>query len=183
VKTPAGLQLLTRLDRSDHKTTIQHSTEVNAADPMTSDNNAAGHLDRGGVPGGGTDVKVYAAPNLTEWDGEMCQHGYQPWMKDRPKFAFYHELVHAYHFNRGDNELDGHSHAQCVPEYAHEIAKKEFQAVGLGPYAANAVSENAIRSQMGAPLRPTYSGASWDGPDSWGQQKDAEEPPRRSPAR
>jgi hypothetical protein len=60
----------------------------------------------------------------------------------------------------------------------------EFQTVGLGPNAAEAVSENAIRGQMGVPLRPTYSGLSWDGhEDPWKQQHDAEEPPVGSPHR
>lgn len=177
VKTPAGLQLLTRLDGSIHKTTIKHSTSRNEVDPK---NNDAGHLSPEGGPGPGTDVTVFAAPHLTEWTGEMCLRGKQPWMKDRPKFAFYHELVHAYYFNRGESELEGHSHAQCVRHYPHRLAKEEFQAVGLGPYAANAVSENAIRAQIGVPLRPTYSGASWDGPDIWGYQEDAKRP---SPSR
>lgn len=180
VKTPAGLQLLEQLDSSKHSTTIQHGVDGNLAEPK---DNEPGHLTRDGRPGAGTDVTVTGAPSQTEWDGETCHQGKQPWMEDRPKFGFYHELVHAYHFNRGTNELDGHNHAACVTEYPHEIAKKEFQAVGLGPYQANAVSENAIRAQMGAPLRPTYSGTAWDDPDPWAQKKDAEEPPRRSPAR
>lgn len=171
VKTPAGLQLLTRLDSSIHKTTIKHSTSRNEIDPK---NNDAGHLSAEGVPGPGTDVTVFAAPHLTNWTGETCVRGQQPWMKDRPRFAFYHELVHAYYFNRGESALHGHSHAQCVRHYPHRIAKEEFQAVGLGPYAANAVSENAIRAQMGVPRRPTYSGASWDGPDIWGYPEDGE---------
>lgn len=180
VRTPAGLQLLTRLDRSKYKTTLKHNTGLNAARPK--EDSPAGHLSRRGRPGPSTDVTVLAAPNLTEWDTEMCLQGKQPWMENRPKFAFYHELVHAYHFNRGDNALDGHSHAQCVT-YEAAIPKKEFQAVGLGPYAADPVSENAIRVQMGVPLRPTYSGASWDGPDIWRKHEDANEPLHRSPSR
>jgi hypothetical protein len=179
VKTPAGLQLLTRLDSSKHKTTIAHNTAGNFADDRPGDD---GYIKPDGTLGAGTDVTVRVAPNQTEWDGETCDQGFRPWMKDRPKWGFYHELVHAYHFNRGDTEPDGHNHAACVKDFGWEIGKKEFQAVGLGPYAANAVTENAIRAQMGVPLRTTYSGATWDF-DPWGQQKDDEEPPRRSPAR
>lgn len=180
VKTPAGLQLLTQLDGSHHKTTIKHNTARNGVDPK---NNEAGHVSPEGVPGAGTEVTVFAAPNLTEWTAELCHLGKQQWMNDRPKFAFFHELVHAYHLNRGDNELDAHGHAQCMIHYPRRIAKMEFQAVGLGPYAADAVSENAIRAQMGVPLRPTYSGATWEGSDIWGYKGDAEDPSSPGPSR
>jgi hypothetical protein len=180
VKTPAGLQLLEQLDGSKHKTTIQHGTGGNFAIPGEWEQ---AHVQVDGTRGTGSGSTVIADPNATEWDGETCAQGKQPWMADRPRWGFYHELVHAYQNNRGEAERMGHGHAQCVTEYSHELANEEWQTVGLGPYASRSVSENTIRAQMGAPLRETYSGMRYDGPDIWGQQTDAEEPPRHAPRR
>ena len=180
VKTPAGLQLLEQLDGSKHKTTIQHGIGGNFALPGDWDQ---AHVQADGSRGKGSATTVIADPSATEWDGETCQQGTQPWMADRPRWGFYHELVHAYQNNRGEAERDGHGHAQCVTEYPHELANEEWQTVGLGPYAARSVSENTIRAQMGVALRETYSGMRYGGSDHWGQQRDAEEPPRRAPRR
>ena len=38
-------------------------------------------------------LKSYVALGQTE----------EPWMTERDKFGFYHELVHAYHDGRGDS--------------------------------------------------------------------------------
>lgn len=181
VKTPAGLQLLEQLDGSKHTTTIERGDGVNFVE---AEDNTAAHLDEQGLSRGGSKSKVSVDPTLTEWDGEMCGgRKKQPWMENRPQFAFYHELVHAYHNVRGDAANEGHGHAQCVTEYPHELGNWEFQAVGLGPWAGNSVSENTTRAQMGAPLRPTYSGQKYGGADIWAQQRDDEEPSLRSPHR
>ena len=179
VKTPAGLQLLEQLDSSKHATTIRHGNTNSALAEDTSQ----AYLQPDGSRGTGSKTDVYADPSALLWDGEMCQQGEKPWMADRPRFGFYHELVHAYHNNRGDAVQGGHGHAQCVTDLAWPLMQTEFQTVGLGPWKGAAVSENAIRAQMGAPLRETYSGQRWNGPDVWAQQKDAEEPPRHSPRR
>ena len=176
--------MLETLDQSEHKTRIQYGEGGNSA---LADDTSQAYADANGNARAGSGSQVFVDPNDLLWDdSENCgprpQDRFQPWMRDRPRFAFYHEMVHAYHNARGDAAPDGGSYAQCT-DYSHEIGNVEFQAVGLGPYAGASVSENAIRAQMGAPLRPTYGAARYGQADPWAQQKDDEEPPRRSPAR
>jgi hypothetical protein len=181
VKTPAGLKMLEQLGTSKHQTKIARG---NGGNVTGADNYDAVNIQKDGSRSAGTGSTISVDPTLANWDAETCQTGPLPWMDNRPQFAFYHEMVHAYHNDRGDVANDGHGHAACVTEYPHEMGNWEFQAVGLGSYAAESVSENAIRGQMGVPLRPTYSGLSWDRhEDPWKQQHDAEEPPLHSPRR
>lgn len=179
VKTPAGLEMLEQLDSSKFTTTLKHGEGGNAAQARDWDN-AFVH---DGKPGKGSGSDVFLDPNAAEWDGENC-HGTQPWMTDRPRFGFYHELVHAYHNTRGDADVSEHGHGFTMCGDPHDIPwpiqQTEWQTAGLGPYAGLSVSENAIRAQMGVPLRTTYSGGTYE---TWNQQTDAEEPPVRSPRR
>ena len=184
VKTPAGLQLLETLDQSKHKTRIFHNEGGNYA---AADDRESTSIRPDGKHNKGSGSIVGVDPNDLLWSRqENCSKDpaqrWQPWMRDRPKFAFYHELVHAYHNVRGDAAQGGGSFAQCT-EGRTEIGNWEFQAAGIGPYRGEAVSENAIRAQMGAAERPTYGGAVPGSPDPWRQQKDDEEPPVRSPHR
>lgn len=156
VKTQPGLELLSQLDSGKHKTTIQRASayrnETEALDP-------ANHLLRpDGTPGAGSDtivrmnpaLKSYVAPGQTE----------EPWMTERDKFGFYHELVHAYHDGRGDSAPG--SHLSTGPgNYQRGLAELEFEAMGLGPYKNNGISDNAIRAAMGKAQRPNYGGYSY----------------------
>ena len=183
VKTPAGLQMLETLDQS--KTT----TKIERADPGNGNVTQAAVSEDSivqpdGSHGKGTSSQIWVDPTAKDWDAESCHSGVQPWMADRPRFGFYHELVHAYHNSRGDAAVSPHGHGQTLCSDPHDLAwpivETEWQTAGLGPYAGSAVSENAIRAQMGGPQRPTYSGGTYE---DWKQQQDAEEPPQRSPHR
>jgi len=163
VKTPAGLQLLEQLDHSKHSTTIALSdnNHVDAADWKNA------HVDKRGRAGKGSDTVVGIDPAATTWPArdETCNSDHvEPWTQDRSRFGFYHELVHAYFYNRGEGAIGGHNHSACAG-MQWNIPNWEWQAVGLGPYARNDVSENTIRQQMGAPLRPSYGGTAYDDPD------------------
>ncbi len=177
VKTPAGLQMLETLDQSKHKTRIEAA--IGGGNSALADDWEATKPDSTGRPGPGTGSRVFADPTATQW--ESCNEQ-PPWMVDRPRFGFYHELVHAYHNNLGDVAGGGGSYVPCA-DIPHEIGNLEFQTAGIGPYASQAVSENSIRAQMGVPLRTSYSGATPGAPNPWAQKTDAEEPPLRSPHR
>jgi hypothetical protein len=77
-----------------------------------------------------------------------------------PEHAFItlaHELVHAKHHLAGTMKHD----VALTPDAAcarTESGKEELRAVGLGKYARTGEpSENAIRSELGLPLRSTYA--------------------------
>jgi Effector protein len=182
VKTPAGLQMLETLDQSKTATKIERADPGNG-NATKADESADSLVQPDGSHGKGTSSQIWADPTAKEWDAESC-HGVQPWMADRPRFGFYHELVHAYHNSRGDAAVSEHGRGQTLCSDPHDIpwpiVQTEWQTAGLGPYAGGQVSENAIRAQMGVPPRPTYSGGTYE---DWNQQTDAEEPPRHSPRR
>lgn len=181
VKTPAGLKMLEQLDHSKFETIISQNSagDGNNTKPDNSDNSAYDRVT--GLPSKGTASKIEVDPTATVWDGEC---GNEPWMADRPRFGFYHELVHAYHNTRGDAESwGGHLRAGCDPHVdedpvAWPIGNVEWHTAGLGPWANESVSENSIRGQMGVPLRPTYSGRTWSPAP---HAVDLEEPPRVPP--
>ncbi|HNN95220.1 MAG TPA: M91 family zinc metallopeptidase [Pseudomonadota bacterium] len=156
VKTKPGLELLSQLDSGKHKTTIQRASayrnETEALDPTN-------HLLRpDGTPGAGSDTIVRMNPALKSYVSPAQTE--EPWMTERDKFGFYHELVHAYHDGRGESAPG--SHLSTGPgNYQRGLAELEFEAMGLGPYKDNVISDNAIRAAMGKAQRPNYGGYSY----------------------
>lgn len=144
IRTAPGLELLAALDASRYKTTIARAStfrnETRAADASKTTFLADGTANQG------CDAKVLVNPGLKSY----VQTGQSelPWMTERARFGFYHELVHAYHDGRGD----------AAPGAKDRIAILEFQALGLGPFRSLPLSDNAIRAAMGKSERPDYGG-------------------------
>ena len=165
-RTPAGIQLLEQLDGSKYATTITRGSS-NGAFARERDEYDRGFVQPDGSLGKGMDRVISMNPDEHTWDpsAESCAtNRVEPWMENRPELGFYHELVHAYHFDRGDSAIsDGRVGSVCA-EVPTDIMESELQAVGLGEWATEPVSENAIRAQLGAPLRPTYGGSHYDDP-------------------
>lgn len=65
------------------------------------------------------------------------------YMKVPPEIAIAHELIHAWHHATG-NYLGS------------DMAMEEMQTVGLGIFAEDKYTENAIRREYGIVLRPRY---------------------------
>lgn len=170
--------MLEQLDHSKNQTVIERNGPGSGNNTEANDNDAAHLNDITRQPSAGSGSRVGVDPTATEWDGEC---GEAAWMKDRPRFGFYHELVHAYHNDRGDAEVwGGYQRAGCDAgvdqnPLAMPIGNWEWQTAGLGPWANESVSENAIRGQLGAPMRPAYSGRTWQPPPA--QVYEQEEPP------
>jgi hypothetical protein len=140
-RTPAGLRLLTDLDRSKHPTTI--SFDYNVGSRTTSKDEHA--RDKKGEP---------AAVSLNPSHAKFETRDQTPpdWATERQKYGFYHELVHAWHVTNGTQATGVHK----------ETRNSEWQATGLGPWARDPVSENAIRRQMGKAERPEYGLVRYD---------------------
>jgi hypothetical protein len=134
VRTPAGLQLLETLDSSKYKTRIQHGEGGNATNADVTED---AYVGADGAFAKGTGSKIWVDPRATEWDAETCTQGRQPWMKDRPRWGFYHELVHAYHNSRGDAVTSprGHGWTLCgdPKELLGPSRKQSGKPPGSGP--------------------------------------------------
>lgn len=140
-RTPAGLRLLTELDQSKHPTTIVFDYGVGS---RTSSKNEHA-TDKKGEP-----AAVSLNPSQTRFD-----HREMPppaWATERQKYGFYHELVHAWHITNGTQATGVHK----------DTRNSEWQATGLGPWAKDPISENAIRRQMGKAERPEYGLVRYD---------------------
>lgn len=138
--TPLGFKLLSDLDGSKHKTVLQF-------DLKSGDN----HTKSAGVDA--TNKKGEAAtiimnPNHTYFDDNQGRRDL-PWMTERQKYGYYHELVHAWRITNG---------TQATGRGPHGVRNAEWQATGLGPYASEPVSDNAVRRAMGKAERPEYNG-------------------------
>jgi hypothetical protein len=156
VKTDVGLDLLSSLDGAKNKTTIKQGAR--GRNETHDDDYTKGTLKPDGTPGEGTGATVSMNPALTSY--ATPGQAEAPWMTERDKFGFYHELVHAYHDGRGDAAPG--DHVSTIPGGApRSLANLEFQAMGLGPYASEKISDNAIRAAMGKAERPNYGGYSY----------------------
>ena len=139
--TEAGFKLLSDLDASSFSVTVQRwSGDKN--DTSFTARNLADAYELNGKAGKGSGATVSINPSLTTFAGPREKE--QPWMTERMKYGFYHELVHAWHGIHGTVARDDH----------RGQPKAEFQAVGLGTWAAEPITENSIRKQMGKELRP-----------------------------
>jgi Effector protein len=138
--TPVGFKLLSELDQSKHKTTIvfdltdkgNHTSNPNGID--------AADKKKGDAP------TIQMNPNVTHFNDNKGRTD-QPWMSEREKYGFYHELVHAWHITRGTQATGSHN----------GVSNSEWQATGFGPHADPQVNENAIRKAFGKAVRPTYN--------------------------
>jgi hypothetical protein len=140
--TDAGFQLLNDLVNASPRWVVvgnsngpRNNTDIDG--PLEN-----AYLKPDGTPGSGGSAVVSINPTLTTYavGGEKEL----PWMTERVQFGFYHELVHAWHIQHGTLARGDHG----------GVPNAEWQAVGLGPYAGQPITENKIREQMGKDLRP-----------------------------
>jgi NleD-like pathogen effector protein (putative zinc metallopeptidase) len=142
-QTPAGFKLLSDLDASPFKTTLVRGTADSNGAQLAMPNS---YLKPDGTPGPGFGATVRINPVVTTYADPGQKE--EPWMTERQKYGFYHELVHAWHSVNGTSAPGDHQ----------GVYNTEWQATGFGPYASAVVSDNIIRQQMGKGERPHYSG-------------------------
>jgi hypothetical protein len=134
-RTPAGLKLLGDLDRSKHPTAIRFDYQAGSGTISKGEH----ATDKKGEP-----TSVSLNPSQTKFE----HRGASPpaWATERQKYGFYHELVHAWRITHGTQATGMHK----------DTRNSEWQATGLGPWAKDPISDNAIRRQMNKAERPEY---------------------------
>jgi hypothetical protein len=153
-KTEAGLRLLSDLDASPFKTTIQPGT-ADTNETTYADRAAATYQDAANtVKGAGSAVTISMNPHLDSYaDAGEAE---EPWMTERQKYGLYHELVHAWHAVQGQRAGGEHEGTDVRDGSKRSLRNAEFQAMGMGPWKDEPVSEVTIRAQMGKQARPHY---------------------------
>lgn len=145
VKTPTGLTMLEELHSSKHKTKIEKGNTNETRNDTLADSLLNDDKSRNV----GTGSTVVVDPNLVSYkDPGQAE---EDWMTERQRYGFYHELVHAYHDSRGETAKGSHN----------GIQNWEWQVMGMGDFSGEAVSDNAIRRDMGKQERPNYGGVTW----------------------
>lgn len=145
IKTPAGLTMLEELHSSKHKTKIEKGNTNETKNDTVADS----LLNDDGTRNKGTGSTVVVDPDLVSY--KKPGQAEEDWMTERQKFGFFHEMVHAYHDSRGETAKGSHN----------GVKNWEWQVMGMGDFSGEAVSDNAIRRQMGKQERPNYGGVTW----------------------
>lgn len=143
-RTEVGFKLLSDLDASPHTFEIISWDGPNNDTTFSERNFRDAYIRPDGTPGKGDRATIKINASLTTFADVAKGETEQPWMSERVKYGLYHELVHAWHGSRGTLARDDHN----------KVPNAEWQAVGLGPFASEPITENAIRQQVGKELRP-----------------------------
>jgi hypothetical protein len=153
--TPSGQALLDSIANSHHSVRIDYGDGF-VLRPNTSaqpGGNAALNYNPG-IDGMAVQP-MNGDPNTTRIsDGVIApvmsgQGGNWTWASNKPSdTTLYHELVHA------NAHVTGTFPPGDVP--GTNVANGEWQAVGLGPWLNDPISENAYRQDLGLPPRPFY---------------------------
>lgn len=157
MQTPAGRELLFKLANNTsgekdkdgnpvhHTTTLKPFLKDGKVDPTNSQEDVAPGANRANSSNGqGTNTVVNYNPGqaVTPAGGSK-----QPWWPARSDVIMMHEMTHAYHDTIGDTDYGMVQASDGVPTDVGHVAEYEHQAVGLGKYKNNSVSENAYRKQ------------------------------------
>lgn len=142
--TGIGFRLLSELDKSPHKTVIQFDLDTK----RVKDNFTKSAGTGGASNGKGEPPTITMNPAYTSFTDNQGRKD-APWMSERQKYGFYHELVHGWHITNG---------TQATGLGPHDVRNSEWQTTGLGKYGSEKVSDNAIRRAMGKAERPDYNG-------------------------
>jgi hypothetical protein len=153
-KTKVGKAVLDKLNAlgADKPTTIVYYPQ-DAAQATNDDAYGKNPNEKGGrvdvTPNKGSGAKVFYDPYHTPTDAAQ-----NPCPSGGPEVALGHELIHAVHDAQGTNRA-------AVPYTAIESGTEnheEAATIGLGAYAKDPMTENALRRELGVPLRTSHKG-------------------------
>lgn len=166
-RLPSGSQLLTNIGNSGRSVTITEETAPNGYCTAHDGNDARN--------GTGTDSSVAWNPNHHTTDPADPVSG-----TPGSTVVLGHELVHAQHNADGGNAngpydsypgQNGSSsrgeERATVGAGGTSVVQPDGTAAAVTDHSGDAVSENAIRDDLGIPRRPTYYPSNWAGGAPW----------------
>ncbi|HKS88693.1 MAG TPA: M91 family zinc metallopeptidase [Stellaceae bacterium] len=139
--SPTGLGLLQSIDASGKTVTIQQTNGGNNENPANYANGTRNPVTGAAGPG---------SNSVVNWNPNRISIGPAAWQTRDPAVGLGHELIHAETDAHGtsDGQNSNYTGADGVVRNAPGY---EQQAVGLGPYAGNAHTENKLRSDFNKP--------------------------------
>ncbi len=142
-QTANGQALLRHIDSNPNPIDIVESTSGNG---FSATNHGGAHRSVGAPASSGSGGTIRFNPNRTQ-----IGDGLDPWETRPPMVGLHHELFHAYQAQRG-TLTTGTVGTGTFAGTRHT----DMEAVGLGPHAGDPMTENALRSELGEPIRPRY---------------------------
>ena len=158
LQTPSGRDLLQKVAyESRHDITLSSLTPIEGQDLAQVASNAVTEP-RGGPAGAKFDPKVGTASEVYYLPGQTADDGKgHPWSTSPSDAVLFHELVHAYHMDRGTIPK------AYVEDHSGKLPESEYQATGLGTYRKDpGPNENDYRKERreklgeALPDRETY---------------------------
>lgn len=158
LQTPSGRDLLQKVAyESRHDITLSSLTPIEGQDLAQVASNAVTEP-RGGPAGAKFDPKVGTASEVYYLPGQTADDGKgHPWSTSPSDAVLFHELVHAYHMDRGTIPK------AYVEDQSGKLPESEYQATGLGTYRKDpGPNENDYRKERreklgeALPDRETY---------------------------
>lgn len=141
--TNSGRNTIQEITASGYSTTIVETNGGNGASYDNPANRLRGAV--GGPNNTGTNSTVSFNPNRT-----ILGNNSQPWMNRPTDVGLFHELRHA------SDAAQGAMDPGTSVINGRVTRNREAQAVGLGPYAGDANTENTYRQERGEPQRTQY---------------------------
>jgi hypothetical protein len=142
MRYPSGQQLIGKINSNPNQVTIKESS--------TGDNRTLVPLNAfrqpGAPPSKGSSSEIEYNPHRT-----FIGDGKDPWETRPPEVDLHHELYHAY-----DTQYGTITRGEVQSGPLKGTPNYEMDAVGLGPSSNNPLSENALRKEMGEPIRERY---------------------------
>jgi uncharacterized Zn-binding protein involved in type VI secretion len=144
--TPSGQKLLDGLEATGQPIKINCSTssDFGRTDKIKADDQVNAEK---GVPTGST---ITYNPDLASQSFDMDG---KP-MPAPPQIALFHEMCHAFHTAKGDEDQN-----QERLETGDRIQRSETQAIGIGTHKGESPSENSIRDELGLHERRDHKSA------------------------
>ncbi|WP_194813867.1 M91 family zinc metallopeptidase [Nocardia sp. XZ_19_385] len=164
--SPTGQQMLASFATSEYTVTIvEDQNGRNSA--MPADRYPIYYDENTGTKGKGSSATVFYDPRMTNFNAEYSQYS---WSQPPPSVTLYHELAHANDFTQGTYHGSYYKGTDTVDSKDGNLANAERVAVGLpidhdnnpstpeqlAPEHSTALTENALRAELGLPAREHY---------------------------
>ncbi|MEM3019356.1 MAG: M91 family zinc metallopeptidase [Candidatus Bathyarchaeia archaeon] len=143
MRQPSGRQLIEAINSNPNQVTIRETSNGNE---YRADSRDHAYRQPGDPPSKGSSGVVGYNPERT-----LLGDGAEPWETRPPEVGLQHELYHSYQGQRGSLTRGSVSSGEF-----QGTRNTDMEAVGLGPFSGNPMTENALRSDMHEPPRERY---------------------------
>ncbi|MFD0366340.1 M91 family zinc metallopeptidase [Nocardia sp. GCM10030253] len=165
--SPTGQQMLASLGETGHTLTLTEGDGGRNMAIPEQQNSSVYYDERTGQAGPGSSSTIKYDPRATDFGPEYAQHA---WGQEPPVVSLYHEMAHAEDFGHGTVRGGYYTGSDPIDGTGLSLPNYERVAVGLpidhdnnpatpehlAPEHSTALTENALRDELGVPRREHY---------------------------